>query len=458
MTPRRPGSSTSSLERAIEHALVPGNFISYGAAFSFICGLEEVESEIARLVATAPSEAVSLYETFLAGCYEKSEEIDDSSGGLGEFVGELYCGWVRARQAACGDALDTAARLAQRMEDDPHGYCYRLEKKVATALDAPGLDAFAAELRRRFDAAAVPAPSSDAAHLRIGPGRSRRRWGDALRALSLHQGDVAAYVALAEQLEVTADDCDTIAGMLVAQAKAVDALSWVDRGLVLAEQSRRSATVGADLAKLRREILAALGRGDESLSDAWTAFTHHPSAYTYRELMRYVPESDRGAWHERAIAAASSAELHSHLQLLLETGELERLAALVRTTSGEDLEGVSYYATEPAATRLEQVYPDAAARLWRAQGFRLVNGKKSKYYDAALRNFERARQCYQKAGLTAEWQRLVAVVRAEHRRKIGFMNGFEELVAGAGPASRPSFLERARARWGEGHGGSGSES
>jgi hypothetical protein len=321
MTPRRPGSSTSSLERSIEHALVPGSFISYGVAFSFIRGLEEVESEIARLVATEPGEAVALYETFLAGCYEKSEEIDDSSGGLGEFVGELYCGWVRARQAACADSVDTAARLAKRMEDDPHGYCYGLEKKVATALDAPGLDAFAAELRRRFDAAAVPAPFSDGPHLRSEPGRSRRRWGDALRALYLHKGDVVVYVALAEQMEVTAEDCDAIAGMLVAQAKAAEALSWVDRGLVLAEQSRGSATVGADLAKLRRETLAALGRGDESLSDAWTAFTHRPSTFTYGELMRYVPEGDRGAWHERAIAAASSAELHSHLQLLLETGE-----------------------------------------------------------------------------------------------------------------------------------------
>lgn len=87
-----------------------------------------------------------------------------------------------------------------------------------------------------------------------------------------------------------------------------------------------------------------------------------------------------------------------------------------------------------------------------------MNGKKSKYYDAALRTFERARQCYQKAGLTAEWQRIVAVVRTQHRRKIGFMTGFEELVAGAGPASRPSFLERATACWGEGLGGADAES
>jgi hypothetical protein len=38
------------------------------------------------------------------------------------------------------------------------------------------------------------------------------------------------------------------------------------------------------------------------------------------------------------------------------------------------------------------------------------------------------------------------VVRADHRRKVGFMAEFEELVAGAGPSAKPSFLERAKAR------------
>ena len=43
-------------------------------------------------------------------------------------------------------------------------------------------------------------------------------------------------------------------------------------------------------------------------------------------------------------------------------------------------------------------HPELAARLWRAQGMRIVDAKKSKYYDAALSNFERARNCYLRAG------------------------------------------------------------
>ncbi len=40
-------------------------------------------------------------------------------------------------------------------------------------------------------------------------------------------------------------------------------------------------------------------------------------------------------------------------------------------------------------------------------------------------------------------------VCAEHHRKYGFVTGFEKLAAGSGPSGKPSFLERAKARWGK---------
>jgi hypothetical protein len=83
---------------------------------------------------------------------------------------------------------------------------------------------------------------------------------------------------------------------------------------------------------------------------------------------------------------------------------------------------------------------------------RILNAAKSKYYDAALSNFKRARRCYERAGLAAEWADTVRFVRASHRRKTGFMSGFEALVAGAVRGGQPSFLERAKTRWGVGRG------
>jgi hypothetical protein len=164
--------------------------------------------------------------------------------------------------------------------------------------------------------------------------------------------------------------------------------------------------------------------------------------------MKYVPKSEHATWHKKAIEAAMGTDLHSLIQLLLETKELGRLADLVGQSKDSALEGVSHNATEPAAKKLEKTHPEVAARLWRAQGMRIINAKKSKYYNAALENFERARRCYERAGLAADWRRVVNEVRAEHHRKTGFMSGFEEVVAGSGPSKKPSFLERAKARWG----------
>ena len=145
--------------------------------------------------------------------------------------------------------------------------------------------------------------------------------------------------------------------------------------------------------------------------------------------------------------AIEGGDLHSAIELLLETKELERLAERVRRSEDDVLQDLSHHVTEPAANKLERLHPDLAARLWRAQGMRIVDAKKSKYYEAALSNFENAMRCFERAGLTDQWAETVNDIRSRHHRKSGFMSGFERLLSGSGPRDEPSFLERAKARW-----------
>ena len=91
---------------------------------------------------SAPARAVALYETFLAGSYEKTDELDDSSGNFGMFVDGLFRGWVQARQAAGADPDETARRLLAWMDSDTYGFCYQLERDLVKALDKRGLAAF----------------------------------------------------------------------------------------------------------------------------------------------------------------------------------------------------------------------------------------------------------------------------------------------------------------------------
>ena len=353
------------IEHEIELVLNPGAFISYGACFSFVSDLDEVATKIAKLLSSDPARAVTLYETFLAACYMKIEELDDASGSFGQFVDDLYCGWIEARQAVGADPDETASHLLNWMDQDDYGFCHRLEMDAVRIFDKANLAAFAKRVRARFDAAANKTAKTDD-KLRDHPDYLRRRWGEVLRTLYAAQKDVAAYVALAEETGLTAKDCHAIATLLVSKRKPEEALSWVERGFEVDKQSPQGSMASDDLVRRTRDV---------------------------------------------------------------------------------DLEDLSHYTTEPAAKKLEKPHPDLASRLWRAQGLRIVNAKKSKYYDAALSNFERAKRCFERAGLESEWSKTVRQVRADHYRKSSFMPGFEGLVEGVRPSDQPSFLDRAKARW-----------
>jgi tetratricopeptide (TPR) repeat protein len=431
----------------MELVLSPGSFIASRASVSFISGLEEVEDSIARLTQSDPGHAITLYETFLAGCYEKAEELDDSSGSFAQFIAQLFCGWIEARQVAGADPDDTATRLLAWMDQDAYGFCYDLEKNATKAFDKAGLAAFEKQIRARFDAAGTTKPPPGGSPRRD-PEYPRSHWGGILRTLYLAQKNLQAYVALAEETGVTAQDSDAVARMLIARGRPEDALAWVERGIDIEGKSSFGSVAGHDLAMFRRKLLTKLGRAREALEAAWTDYRDHPSKYTYDDLMQFVTRSERSLWHEKAIEAAKGADPGAAIQLFLGTKELEHLAELVGMSNDDALERVSHYTTEPAAKRLEKTRPDLAARLWRVQGMRIVNARKSRYYDAALANFERARQCFAKAGLTGEWEKTVKQVRAAHRSKTAFMVRFEEIATGSGSSEKPSFLERAKARWG----------
>lgn len=437
MTNRKPNRS-DSLERAIELSLQLGRFISYNASYEFVSDLEEVASKIEKIVRTDGARAARLYEAFIAGCYEKAEELDDSGGNLGMFVESLFCGWIRSRVAAGANADETARILLNWMDSDQYGFCYKLERSAVKAFDKMGLSAFERQIQGRLDE--PPDQNNRKAYV-------CRRSGEILRAIYVQQQNVDAYVALCEKTELLPEDCLALATMLRARRKPSEALAWVERGLALERKHPNESIADYDLAKLKRELLTKLGRGEDALAEAWVEFRKHPSTYSYEEFMRFVPKAERAAWHVKAMEAAQQGDLSAVIELWLKTKEIERLLKRLRKTTDAELEALSHYTTEPAAKRLAKDHPNVAARIYRALGMRILNAKKSKYYDAALSKFKDAKRCYERAGLADDWAAVVAQVRQHHHRKMGFMSGFEKLVAGQGPRDEPSFLDRARSRW-----------
>ena len=279
---RKPRHGADPFERQMELALNPGVFIPDQACCSFVSELEEVAAIVAKLTRTDPARAVALYETFLAGCYAKAEELHDSSGSFGQFVRDLICKWIKARQASGADPDETAARLLAWMDDDPYALCYDIEKDASKAFDKAGLAAFERQIRTRFEVAETAKPAQGKA-LGRDPEYLRRRGSEILRTIYLAQRNLAAYIALTTQTGLTAKDCHALATILVTRRKPDEALVWVKRGVALDRESPHGCTMaGHQLIGLHRELLTRLGRGNEALEDAWAAFEENPASTATR--------------------------------------------------------------------------------------------------------------------------------------------------------------------------------
>jgi uncharacterized Zn finger protein len=162
--------------------------------------------------------------------------------------------------------------------------------------------------------------------------------------------------------------------------------------------------------------------------------------------MRYVPRSDKATWHERAMADAAGAGLGEFISLCVKAKEWERLGQRVHSAKSVELEALSHYCTEPAANALAKKDPLAAAKLYRALGLRILSAGKSKYYDAALDHFKKARSLYCGAGQSSDWEALAGIVRNAHSRKRGFLAAFEQIASGKSQRP-PSFAEQAQRQW-----------
>jgi tetratricopeptide (TPR) repeat protein len=439
VTPRK-RKQIDPFEQAIEAALSPGAFISYGAASSFVDNVQDVANDIVKIMKSEPERASLLFETFIGACHEKADEIDDSSGDFGMLVEDLFLAWIKSRQTANHDPDETAKFLLSWMEDDPFGFCFNLDRQVVKVLDKKGLEAFVGQIRAKFE-------SAQGLDEKRFPGYARRRWGGALKTLLAGQGNVEAYIALCEQTELEARDCLAIAKIYQSRRRPEEALTWIERGLEIGRSDNQRSIEDHELHEMERVLLAKIGRPADALQSAWSEFAAHPSTFTYKELMRYVPAKEKKTWHQKAMEASEKGNLDSQIELWLKKKEIDRLVSRLRRATTKDLEALSHYTAEPLAYKLERSHPDISARVYCALCMRVINAGKSKYYDAALDNIERAKKCFAKAGLNDDWQAVVADVRQRHFRKKGFMAGFEEIVSGAPRNVEPPFLDRVKARW-----------
>lgn len=428
-----------SHEIEMESALRPGHFVAWNQESAYVAGLEGVEREIAAMVCNDPQRASRLYETFIAACFLKANEID-SEWEFGRFVAELACGWVRACQSAGASAETTARTLITWMDRDDCGFFNDLGSDVVKVLNEPGLKAFEKEVQDGFEESCQKQKDQSGRH-------AQNHWAQILRSIYAQKRSLDEYVAIAERTGLAPVDCATIAWMCEARHKLGDSLSWIERGIALGAPHRLGSSAECNLAGMRRALLSKLGRGHEALESAWSEFEKRPSALSYDELMRYVPKRDRAGWHERAMQAAERGDLASLIDLLIQVEETGHLANRLDAAGDRELEELSHYTTEPAAKALAPAHPAVAAKVFRALCLRTLKAAKRQYYSAALAHLEEGRRCYLAADLEHKWEALALEIRRDHFRKSSFMPGFNAIIAGKRTHMESSFLDKARWRW-----------
>jgi len=140
-----------SIVSDVEEAVNLGSFVSYRQSWDYVQRLENVKSKIDGVATKkAAKQCVPLYEMFLSGCYEKADEVDDSSGRFGDFFQELFCSWIEARQNAGYEAEQSVYQMFKWMDNDEYGLLHDVEKSLVEVLDREGLALFEARIRSRF--------------------------------------------------------------------------------------------------------------------------------------------------------------------------------------------------------------------------------------------------------------------------------------------------------------------
>lgn len=431
----------------MERALDLGRFISYNDSWEFVQDLEEIKGEIDKLGGSGETDrAVHLYELFLSGCYDKAEEIDDSSGRLGMFFEDLFLAWIKTRQQAGGAAEETVQEILGWMENDDYGFCYDIEKKVARALNRPALRLFRQHFEDRFNEAFAPFDSEKPRFIYDYPADVYRS-ADKLKDIYVGERDVKAYVSLCERVGVTPKDCEHIASLYKAKRQYADALVWAEKGLKLQKARKWPNQSSYALTAIRMELLNKLGRRGNALESAWEEFIQYPSKEGYDQLKKYASKKDFPHWHQKAMENAKKASLSAFIDICTTAKDWEVLSRHILDVEDRELEEISHYTTEQAAKSLSSKHSRAAAKIYTALGMRIIQNGKSKYYPYAMEYFRNAKKLYKKAGCDETWLCVVERVRKDHSRKHSFIGGFED-IAGDKPLKSPdSFEKRARNRW-----------
>jgi hypothetical protein len=401
---------TLAIRRTTRELITPRRgYLADDEADAYAGGVHEVAAVIDNLArAGAGEQAIQAAREAIGELGRAFERLDDSNGSVGGAARELLAAHLRACQAAPPEPASLAHYLARLVLHDPYGIMPDLSD-YAGLLGAAGLR----RLREQITAAGASA----------GNPAGRPLMESLLRA----EGNLDGLVALrAADLDDYGWGHLAIARELDQAGRDVEALAWAERGV------REAKRPDGRLVEYLADRYAGEGRADDALTLWRDRFAADGTLTGYQRLRQAATAAGRWpAEREQALALLTAKARAPHpgagrgldwcgpvlVDALLDDGEAD--AAWTAAAEVPD-------ATSPAqwlrlADQVAAARPADALEVYRRLIEPLRSHTGDKIYEQAARLLRSARACHQALGTTAEFERYLALFRADQKRKPNLM-------------------------------------
>jgi hypothetical protein len=403
------GGDTLAIRRTTRELITPrrGGYLAPDEADAYADGVWEVAAVIDGLAkAGAGEQAIQAAREAVGELGRAFERLDDSSGSVRGAAAELLAAHLRACQAAPPDPASLAHYLARLALHDPYGIAPDLSD-YAGLLGAAGLR----RLRQQITAAAAGRPADP------------RLTESLLRA----EGNVDGVVALrAASLDDRGWGHLAIADELDHADRGDEALAWAERGL------REARHPDGRLVEYLAGRYAAAGRADDVLTLRRDRFTADPTLAGYQKLRQAATAARRWPAEREEALGRLAAEARTGRPRV--AGALDWTGPVLVDALLDDGETDAAWAAAAAAPddtspaqwlRLADLVAAARPADALAVYLRLIEPLRShagdKIYEQAARLLRGARACHQALGTAAEFERYLALFRADQKRKPNLM-------------------------------------
>lgn len=322
-------AAVGRMRAAIDRATETDGFVDYDDTYAFAGRLADVANGLADLADVNPAAVVGLAEYAILQVEEALNDVDDSSGA----VGDVLQGLLDLHFQACVEARPEPVALARRLftaelETDYDSFSGAAERYAEVLGDA-GLAEYRRLARDRWDALPPLGPSER------DPDGFGERWAITrmMEALARANGDLAEQVAVKSRDLSSAYAFLQVAELYREAGEHDAAMEWARRGLDAfpAYPDPRLELFLADEHHRRGEHAQAVER-------VWAGFARGPSLERYQLLHEHAGRAGTWpAWRERALGGLrEEAEGLRARQRALGGARMDAHAQLVRVFLWEE--------------------------------------------------------------------------------------------------------------------------